>query len=223
MWQEKNKSLYREFKFKDFNQAFSFMQAVAEVAASLNHHPKWTNDYNKVEIWLTTHSAGEVTDKDRELAVRIDRIYEKMVTSVSEPKLKQAKLYTDGGARGNPGPAAGAFVICKMDDSVVKKHAFYVGVSTNNQAEYQALTAGLEEAGKLGARKLNVFMDSELLVRQLNGQYKVKHPEIVPHYQKVKILADGFDSITFTHVPRALNKQADVEVNRILDEHKSRK
>ncbi|HCM51797.1 TPA: hypothetical protein DIS56_01540 [Candidatus Saccharibacteria bacterium] len=219
MWQEKDKSLFREFEFKDFNEAFAFMQAVAEIAASLNHHPKWTNEYNKIQIWLSTHSAGKVTEKDHELAGRIDRIYEKMVTSVNEPKLKQAKLYTDGGARGNPGPAAGAFIICKMDNSVVKKDAYYVGVSTNNQAEYQAVTAGMEAAGKLGVRKLNVFMDSELIVRQLNGQYKVKHPELIGHYQQVKSLADGFQSVTFTHVPRALNKQADAEVNRVLDEH----
>lgn len=218
MWQEKNKSLYREFKFKDFNQAFSFMESVAEVATSLDHHPKWTNQYNKVQIWLSTHSSGKVTDKDHELANRIDRIYDSMITAPKTPKIVQAKLYSDGGARGNPGPAAGAFVICNMADNVVKKEAFYVGNTTNNQAEYQALIVGLEEAGKLGVRKLNVFMDSELIVKQINGQYKVKHPDLLPHYQKVKILTDGFESVSFTHVPRALNKEADKEVNRILDE-----
>jgi 4a-hydroxytetrahydrobiopterin dehydratase len=77
MWQEKDKQLYQEFKFKDFKQAFGFMEGVAQAAESQNHHPKWTNSYNKVEIWLSSHDAGDqITDKDRALATEIDRIYE---------------------------------------------------------------------------------------------------------------------------------------------------
>ena len=73
MWQEQNNSLYRKFEFTDFRQAFTFMEEVAEVAESMNHHPKWTNVYNVVEIWLSTHDAGDiVTDKDKELAKLID-------------------------------------------------------------------------------------------------------------------------------------------------------
>ncbi|HEX5447664.1 MAG TPA: 4a-hydroxytetrahydrobiopterin dehydratase [Candidatus Saccharimonadales bacterium] len=75
MWQEKDKQLYRQFEFKDFKQAFEFMSKVAEVAEAMNHHPTWTNTYNKVEIWLSSHDAGRVTDKDRQLAANIDRIY----------------------------------------------------------------------------------------------------------------------------------------------------
>ena len=77
MWQEQNKQLYRKFEFKDFKQAFEFMTKVAEVAEAQDHHPKWTNEYNKVEIWLSTHSAGDkITDKDRQLAKEIDKTYE---------------------------------------------------------------------------------------------------------------------------------------------------
>lgn len=76
MWKEKNNSLYREFKFKDFVEAFGFMSQAAEAAEGLHHHPKWTNQYNKVEIWLTTHSAGDkITDKDKQLAKAINAIY----------------------------------------------------------------------------------------------------------------------------------------------------
>lgn len=75
MWQEQNKQLYRKFQFKDFQQAFDFMTKVAAVAEKMNHHPRWQNEYNKVEIWLSTHSAGQITDKDRELSGEIDRIY----------------------------------------------------------------------------------------------------------------------------------------------------
>lgn len=74
MWQEQNGQLYREFKFKDFKEAFDFMNKVAKLAEAVNHHPRWTNEYNKVEIWLSTHDAGRITDKDRRLAKEIDRI-----------------------------------------------------------------------------------------------------------------------------------------------------
>jgi len=77
MWQEKNNQLYREFKFKDFKQAFDFMAKVAETADKMNHHPRWTNEYNRVEIWLSTHDAGgTVTDADRQLSREIDRIFD---------------------------------------------------------------------------------------------------------------------------------------------------
>lgn len=73
MWQEKNNTLYKEFKFKDFSEAFAFMTRVALAAEKMDHHPKWTNEYNKVEMWLSTHDAGDVvTDKDRKLAEIVD-------------------------------------------------------------------------------------------------------------------------------------------------------
>jgi 4a-hydroxytetrahydrobiopterin dehydratase len=75
MWQKEDKQLYRQFKFKDFKQAFDFMTTVAAAAEAMNHHPKWTNEYNKVEIWLSSHSEGKVTDKDHALAQKIDKIY----------------------------------------------------------------------------------------------------------------------------------------------------
>jgi ribonuclease HI len=218
MWQEQDGRLYCKFEFKDFKQAFDFMQKVAAAAESQNHHPKWTNEWNKVEIWLSTHSAGDtVTDKDRELAETISGIYQ---NKEGNSNLKQAKLFTDGGSRGNPGPSAIAFVICKMDDTVVEKSGSYIGETTNNQAEYQALKAGLERAGQLGVRELLVNMDSELVVKQINGQYKIKNAELLPHHSAIKKLAGNFEQIDFAHVPRALNAIADKEVNRILDDHK---
>lgn len=216
MWIEKNKQLYRQFEFKDFKQAFEFMETVAEQAEKMDHHPTWTNSYNKVEIWLSTHSAGgEVTDKDRQLAAAIDAIYE--AKKLPGGNLTDAKLFTDGGSRGNPGPSAIAFVICKMDDTVVEKAGEYIGDTTNNQAEYQALKAGLNRAHELGIKKLIVNLDSELVVKQINGLYKIKNQELVPHYNHAKRLAGKFEHIIFQHVPRALNASADKEVNRILD------
>lgn len=138
-------------------------------------------------------------------------------------EFKQAKLYTDGGSRGNPGESAGAFIICKMDNTVVKKSGFYLGITTNNQAEYQALIRGLERAGELGIRELDVFMDSELIVKQLNGLYKIKNADLLTLYQKVQNLVPKFSKISFTHVRREANATADEEVNRILDEQEIKK
>ena len=79
MWQEKNNTLYKKFEFKDFNEAFSFMSEVAEIAEAQQHHPTWTNTWNKVEIWLSTHEAGnKVTNKDHKLAQEIDKVYEEI-------------------------------------------------------------------------------------------------------------------------------------------------
>jgi ribonuclease HI len=216
MWQETDKQLYREFKFKNFDEAFEFMEKVAKAAKTADHHPKWTNEYNKVKVWLTTHSEGKVTDKDQKMADAIDEIFEDKKSLAG--RLEDAKLFTDGGSRGNPGPSAIAFVICKMDDTVVEITGEYIGETTNNQAEYQALKLGLKRAQGLGVNKLIVNLDSELVVKQISGQYKIKNAELLPHYNEVKQLAGQFDQITFQHVPRALNAIADKEVNRILDQ-----
>jgi ribonuclease HI len=135
-------------------------------------------------------------------------------------QISEAKLFTDGGSRGNPGPSAIAFVICKMDDSVVEKSGEYIGSTTNNQAEYQALKMGLKRVLELGVKKLIVNMDSELVVKQINGLYKMKNAELMPHYNEIKQFAGQFEQVTFQHVPRALNAAADKEVNRILDVQK---
>ena len=137
--------------------------------------------------------------------------------------LEEAKLYTDGGSRGNPGDSACAYAICKMDDTVVEKAGFYIGVATNNQAEYYGFKRGLERARELGIDKITLFSDSELVVKQMNGLYKVKNQELAPLHQEVKALADSFEKVIFVHVPRELNKITDSEVNRILDQQEKAK
>lgn len=132
--------------------------------------------------------------------------------------MENAKLYTDGGSRGNPGPSAYAFIICKMDDTVVEKSGKFMGQATNNQAEYQGLIAGLNRARELTVKDLQVYMDSELIVRQLSGLYKVKNIQLLPLYNEARKLSEAFNNISFTHIPRALNQKADGEVNRLLDE-----
>lgn len=132
--------------------------------------------------------------------------------------LEEAKLFTDGGSRGNPGESACAYVICNLDGSVVEKSGYYMGIATNNQAEYYGFKKGLERARDLGIDKISLYSDSQLVVNQMNGVYKVKNQELAPLYQDVTQLAQSFEKISFSYVPRELNKVADKEVNRILDD-----
>lgn len=131
--------------------------------------------------------------------------------------IKSVKLYTDGGSRGNPGPSAMGFVILDESDNEIKKDSRYLGITTNNQAEYQGLQEGLQACLKLGFREVAVHMDSLLVVNQMKGIYKVKNRDLWPVYEASKELAGKFKKITFTHVPRELNKIADGMVNECLD------
>lgn len=126
-------------------------------------------------------------------------------------------IYTDGGSRGNPGPAASGAVIKTPEGEVLAEVMKYLGKDTNNQAEYTAIVIGLERAAELGATNVSMFMDSELATKQLKGIYKVKHPEIAKRFLEVKNLTHKFKTVTFTHVRREYNKEADALVNICLD------
>jgi len=131
--------------------------------------------------------------------------------------MKQCYLYTDGGARGNPGPAAGGAVLKSLDGEVIDTRSKYLGETTNNQAEYIALIIGLEMALENSCTELSVFMDSELAIRQINGQYKVKNLAIAERFKEVHNLRVKFQKITFTHVRREKNTEADALVNKCID------
>jgi len=126
-------------------------------------------------------------------------------------------IYTDGGARGNPGPAAIGFVIYDTSGKEIKKFGHYLGVTTNNQAEYRALIAALEDAHKLGAEKVVCHLDSELVVKQLQGKYKVREEGLKPLASEAIRLSAKFTQVDFVHVPREKNKLADQLVNEVLD------
>ena len=125
-------------------------------------------------------------------------------------------LHIDGASRGNPGPAAFAFVIARPGLPPVEE-ADTMGNTTNNVAEYTALVRGLEAAADLGLKRLSVFSDSELLVKQMNGEYRVKHPDLLPLYQDAKLVLKEFDAVTIAHVRREFNKRADALGNLALD------
>jgi ribonuclease HI len=220
MWKKQNNQLYKEFKFKDFDAAFAFMTEVAEVARRLDHHPRWLNEWNKVQFWLFTHSAGQVTPKDEALAGEIDAVYERFKAAEEKaplPKLNEIKVFADGGSRGNPGPSAGGFVILDMDDNILKRSGKYLGITTNNQAEYHSIKGGLEAALAMGAKVVHVYMDSMLVVNQMKGVYKVKNRDLWPIHEAIKTLLNSFEKVNFSHVPRELNKLADAVVNETLD------
>ncbi|MCX6779227.1 MAG: ribonuclease HI family protein [Candidatus Magasanikbacteria bacterium] len=129
----------------------------------------------------------------------------------------QLFIFTDGGARGNPGPAAAGIVIKDAQNKVVATFGEYLGETTNNQAEYRALVLALKKAEEIGGTELQCFADSELMVKQLNHEYKMKNQELAPLYLKIHNLSLSFKKISFKHIPREKNKEADKLVNEVLD------
>lgn len=221
MWQTTENKLHKQFKFGSFDEAIDFINKVAKLARSKDHHPVIINIYDTVELELSTHEAGDiVTDKDTEFAEAVD-----LILNPPKPELaqdpghspKHVKLFGDGGSRGNPGPSASGFVILDADDNLILEKGVYLGITTNNQAEYQSLKLGLEEARRMGVQEVAVHMDSLLVINQMKGIFKVKNRDLWPIYESIKEIVTHFKKVTFTHVPRELNKLADAEVNKALD------
>jgi ribonuclease HI len=142
---------------------------------------------------------------------------EQLIHTQNASDLSKAKLYADGGSRGNPGPSALGYAILDMEDNVVKKAGKYLGVTTNNQAEYQALEAGLQDALSMDIKELHVYMDSLLVINQVQGIWKIKNPDFIAVHANINALLKKFEKVTLAHVPRALNKIADSAVNECLD------
>lgn len=141
--------------------------------------------------------------------------------AVKTTNLNKAIIYSDGGSRGNPGPSAAAFVIMNEHQDIIDKGGSYIGITTNNQAEYQGVRLGLERAVELGITSVEFRIDSMLVVNQLRGLYKIKNRELWPINERIEGLITQFKRVTFTHVPREHNQQADSLVNTLLDEHKN--
>ncbi len=134
-------------------------------------------------------------------------------------KTKACTIYTDGGARGNPGPAAAGGVIVGSRGAVLAEVSEFLGVTTNNVAEYRALILTLQRALDMGCSEIEVCMDSELVVRQLSGLYRVKDAKMRPLHAHATTLLEKFATTRVRHIPRTENKRADKLVNAILDAH----
>ncbi|HWT56026.1 MAG TPA: 4a-hydroxytetrahydrobiopterin dehydratase [Candidatus Microsaccharimonas sp.] len=222
-WQETSHGLYKQFNFHDFREAWDFMVRVAALAEEYHHHPRWENEWSVVQIWLITHDAeGNITDKDHRMAEAIDALVQGVVTPPplegGVQHMSRVKIFADGGSRGNPGPSASGFVVLDMEDSVLVDKGVYLGITTNNVAEYTALKLALEECLKMGASEVDVYMDSLLVVNQMKGIFKVKNRDLWPIHDAIKQLLPNFKHVDFSHVPRELNKLADAAVNRALDD-----
>ncbi|MBN2853948.1 ribonuclease HI family protein [Patescibacteria group bacterium] len=126
-------------------------------------------------------------------------------------------IYSDGGARGNPGPAGIGAVLYDEKKNLLAEISTYLGVTTNNQAEYKALISAIKKAQELGAKELDCFLDSELVVKQLKREYKVKNAELAPLFLEIHNLSLNFKKINYTHIRRELNKEADRLANEAMD------
>ncbi len=132
---------------------------------------------------------------------------------------KKLIIYTDGGARGNPGPAGIGIVVChgQNENNILGQYKKYIGETTNNQAEYQAVVFGLQKAKEMKAEEVEVRLDSELVCSQLNMEYKIKNKDFQDSFIKIWNLRQSFKKVTFKHIPREQNRLADKLVNQAID------
>jgi len=137
--------------------------------------------------------------------------------------MSHALIYSDGGSRGNPGPSAAGFIIMNTQEEVIHQGGMYLGITTNNQAEYHGVRLGLEKALEMGVKTIDFRIDSLLVVNQLNGIYKIKNRELWPIHERIQTLVAQFEKVTFSHVRREFNQLADGMVNKILNAHEETK
>ena len=140
-------------------------------------------------------------------------------TDDNKASLTVAVIYSDGGSRGNPGPSASGFVVLNQSGELVSEGGAYLGITTNNVAEYQAVYLGLERAQELGIKVVDFRMDSLLVCNQMNGLWQIKNADLAVIKNRIHELANQFEKVTFSHVRREYNKLADGVVNKILDQN----
>lgn len=145
----------------------------------------------------------------------------RLVNKITETH-RNCRLFTDGASRGNPGDAGAGAVLFAENGTEISSQAAYLGRCTNNAAEYQALILGLREAKQHGCSHLDIALDSELIVRQIQGAYKVKNAALLPLYNEAKALLGSFAGWTIRHIPRSLNARADQLANQGIDQGKGR-
>ena len=160
-------------------------------------------------------SQQEITSTDSN--IRIDTGVDENTTYDKDSVI----VYSDGGSRGNPGPSASGFVIMSLNQEVLYQGGVYLGITTNNQAEYHGVRLGLEKALSVGARNVEFRADSLLVVNQLNGVYTIKNRDLWPIHERIKELVLQFETVTFRHVRREFNQLADGMVNKILNAHEA--
>lgn len=196
------------------------------VAVADGHHAiELSQNYSKY-FWKKTSELQHetITDLSQLLLgiIQQEEITEKSINEIEQNDVSIASeerviIYSDGGSRGNPGPSAAGYVIINNREEVIAQGGEYLGITTNNQAEYQGVRIGLEKALELGFKQVDFRIDSMLVVNQMNGIYKIKNRELWPINERIRELMLKFEKVTFSHVRREFNQLADGMVNRTLD------
>lgn len=192
------------------------------LSQNYNHYTwKHVGSTNQLELTesstlLLGISQQEITTVEKN--VLVSQSYDDKKSTVDSSHLI---IYSDGGSRGNPGPSASGFVLMDSAQNVLEQGGMYLGITTNNQAEYHGVRLGLEAAAKLGARTIDFRIDSLLVVNQLNGVYTIKNRELWPINERIVELTHQFEKVSFSHVKREFNQLADGMVNKILNVHEA--
>lgn len=212
------------------DRAIQYGVIVYLVTLSPQRHPmKLSGNYSKYK-WhsMSNIHQSELTDLTQLLLgiIQQEQLTEKtadktQLNDVNKSSDDSIVIYSDGGSRGNPGPSAAGYVVLNMQQEVIAEGGEYLGITTNNQAEYQGVRLGLEKAIELGYKKVDFKIDSMLVVNQMKGYYKIKNRELWPINERIRALMTKFDRVTFTHVNRQFNQLADGMVNKTLDAHKA--
>jgi ribonuclease HI len=208
------------------NRDIQYIYIVYLVSITGNTKVQLSSRYDHY-IWkkLVSMSVTELTAATQLLLNLSQRSLPLSETIYSEDDVKQTSnvkhviIYTDGGSRGNPGPSASGYVIMNEQEQIIHEGGMYLGITTNNQAEYQAVRLALEKAFEMGVSSIDFRLDSLLVVNQMNGLYSVKNRELWPIHERIKVLIASFNKVRFGHVKREFNQLADGMVNKILDAH----
>jgi len=197
-----------------------------EVNASISTPITLSENYSRYQWWGLERSHQEEMTESAKLLLGISaqhiepsRGENELIETISTAVAPSGRviIYSDGGSRGNPGPSASGFVVMDAEENVIHQGGLYLGITTNNQAEYHGVRLGLEKALEMGAKIVDFRLDSLLVVNQLNGIYKIKNHELLPINERIKELITQFDRVTFSHVRREYNQLADGMVNKILN------
>ena len=195
----------------------------AEIKLSQNYdHYLWkkTSDIRQAELTESAKLLLGISQQHIQ-SVKKEKVIGNDVTEATDSS--HLIVYSDGGSRGNPGPSSAGFVILNEREDVIHQGGMYLGITTNNQAEYQGVRLGLEKVLEMGAKTVDFRLDSLLVVNQLNGIYQIKNRELWPINGRIRELVTHFDKVTFSHVRREFNQLADGMVNKILNAHEETK
>ncbi|RWZ78485.1 MAG: reverse transcriptase-like protein [Candidatus Microsaccharimonas sossegonensis] len=195
--------------------------------AETNRPIKLSGNYNKYKYSVMSQfQQNELTDLTQLLLgiIQQEEITDKTFKTVKVSGAKNTSddmitIFSDGGSRGNPGPSAAGYVILDSSQQVIAEGGEYLGITTNNQAEYHGVRLGLEKAIELKCKRVDFKLDSMLVVNQMKGFYKIKNRELWPIHERIRGLMTKFERVTFYHVMREFNQLADGMVNKTLDEH----